>query len=142
MRKKGCWLVPTIGPGHRCWPAKVCPSTVCASQLPELAAFAKAVPDLTIILNHLGAPEVGLDKFVAAALWHLDNWSTPFVSLRLHPALELFSGAAQHVAADWIDLPVGVEEADDPLGLLERPDQAVEQDPVETAIAEADARCG
>ena len=27
-------------------------------------------------------------------------------------------GAAQHVAADWIDLPVGVEEADHPLGLL------------------------
>ena len=27
---------------------------VCFPQLPELADFAKAVPDLTIILNHLG----------------------------------------------------------------------------------------
>jgi len=27
---------------------------VCFPQLPELAAFAKAIPDLTIILNHLG----------------------------------------------------------------------------------------
>jgi hypothetical protein len=27
---------------------------VCCPQLPELAAFARAVPDLTIILNHLG----------------------------------------------------------------------------------------
>ena len=27
---------------------------VCFPQLPELAAIAKAVPDLTIILNHLG----------------------------------------------------------------------------------------
>src|SRR5207253_7255389 len=27
---------------------------VCFPQLPELAAFAKSVPDLTIILNHLG----------------------------------------------------------------------------------------
>src|SRR4029077_13973119 len=27
---------------------------VCFPQLPELAAFAKAVPDLTIVLNHLG----------------------------------------------------------------------------------------
>jgi predicted TIM-barrel fold metal-dependent hydrolase len=27
---------------------------VCFPQLPELAAFAKTVPDLTIILNHLG----------------------------------------------------------------------------------------
>ena len=27
---------------------------LCFPQLPELAAFAKAVPDLTIILNHLG----------------------------------------------------------------------------------------
>src|SRR3984893_10253176 len=28
-------------------------TAVCFSQMPELAAFAKAVPDLTIILNHL-----------------------------------------------------------------------------------------
>src|SRR4029079_13070890 len=29
-------------------------TAVCFPQLPELAAFAKALPELTIILNHLG----------------------------------------------------------------------------------------
>ena len=36
-------------------------------------------------------------------------------------------------------MPIGAEKADHPLGLLKRLDQAVEQDPVEAAIAEADA---
>jgi hypothetical protein len=34
----------------------------------------------------------------------------PTVGLLLHPALELFSGAAQHLAADRIDLSVGVKK--------------------------------
>ena len=90
-------------------------------------------------LIRLGAAEVGLDKFVAAALGRLDDRSIPFAGLLLHPALELFSGAAQHIAADRIEVPVGIEKSDDPLGLLKRLDQAVEQDPVKAAIAEADA---
>ena len=90
-------------------------------------------------LIRLGTPEVGLDKFVATTLWRFHDRSLPSVGLLLHPALELFSGGAQHIAADRIDLPVAVEEADHPLRLLERLDQAVEQDPVEAAIAEADA---
>src|SRR5438552_11122362 len=85
-----------------------------------------------------GAPEVGLDEFVAATLWRLDDWGIPSVGLFLHPVLELFGGAAQHISADRIDPPVGVEKADHPLGLLKRLDQAVEQDTVEAAIAEAD----
>jgi L-fuconolactonase len=32
---------------------------VCFPQLPEVAAFARAVPDLTIVLNHLGGPDAG-----------------------------------------------------------------------------------
>jgi glutathione S-transferase len=48
---------------------------VCFPQLPELAAFAKAVPDLTIILNHLG----GLTRFV-------QNWTETV----LQPALAGF----------------------------------------------------
>ena len=44
---------------------------VCFPQLPELAAFAKTVPDLTIILNHLGGltrigPYAGRDEEVMA----------------------------------------------------------------------------
>jgi hypothetical protein len=49
-----------------------------------------------------------------------------------------FRAGTQHIPADRIDLPVAREQADHPLRLLERLDQAVEQDPVEAAIAEAD----
>ena len=90
-------------------------------------------------LIRLGTPEIGLDKFVAAALWRLDDRSIPSVGLFLHPALELFSRPAQHIAADRINSPVGVEKADYPFGLLKRLDQTVEQDTIEAAIAEADA---
>src|SRR2546423_8186971 len=47
-------------------------------------------------LIRLGAAEVGLDEFVAAALWRLDERGVPSVGLFLYPVLELFSGAAQH----------------------------------------------
>ena len=47
--------------------------------------------------------------------------------------------AAQHFSADRIDLSVAAEKADHPLGLLKWLDEPVEQDPVETAIAKADA---
>jgi L-fuconolactonase len=47
---------------------------LCFPQLPELAAFAKAVPDLTIILNHLGGlnrvgPYANRDDEVLATWW-------------------------------------------------------------------------
>jgi hypothetical protein len=35
-------------------------------------------------------------------------------------------------------IPVGVEEADDALGLLKGLDEPIEQDPIETPIPEAD----
>jgi hypothetical protein len=70
-------------------------------------------------LIRLGAFEVGLDKFVAPALWRLDKRSIPLVGLLLHPSLKLFSGAAQHIAADRIDPPVGAKKADHPFGPAE-----------------------
>jgi hypothetical protein len=89
-------------------------------------------------LIRFGAPEVGLDIFVATTLWRLDDRSLPSVGPLLHPAVESFSGGTQHIPADRTDLPVAGEQTDHPLRLLERLDQAVEQDPVEAAIAEAD----
>jgi hypothetical protein len=53
--------------------------------------------------------------------------------------LKLFGGDAQHTAADRIELPIAAEEAKQPLGLLKRLDQPVEQDPVKAAVFEADA---
>ena len=45
--------------------------------------------------------------------------------------------SAQYISADGILIAVGAEKADQPLGLLERLDKAVEQNPVREAIAEA-----
>src|SRR6201987_3398119 len=56
-------------------------------------------------LIRLGAAEVGLDKFVAATLWRLDDWSIPAVGLLLPPLLELFGGPPRHIAADPKDPP-------------------------------------
>lgn len=46
---------------------------------------------------------------------------------------------ASERSADRIDLPAAAQKADHPLGKLKRLDEAVEQNPVETAIAEADS---
>jgi hypothetical protein len=73
-------------------------------------------------LIRLGALEVGLDEFVAPAPWRLDNRGTPSVGLLFDPGLELFGSAAQHIAADRIELPVAAEEPDHSLGLLKRLD--------------------
>ena len=77
-------------------------------------------------LIRLGALEVGFDKFVAPALWRLDNRRAPSLGPLLDPGLKLFGGTAQHIAADRVELPVAGEEADHPLGLLKRLDQPVE----------------
>src|ERR1700730_11576768 len=90
-------------------------------------------------LIRLGCLEVRVDEFVTPALWRLDNRGVPLVGLILHPALKLLCGAAQDIAADRIEVPIGSEKADDPLGLLKWLDEPVQQDPVKTPIAKADA---
>ena len=55
MRKKGCWQLPyRAGARALAHMGLSLDIGVCFPQLPELATFAKALPDLTIILNHLG----------------------------------------------------------------------------------------
>jgi len=90
-------------------------------------------------LIRLGCLEVRVDEFVAPALWRLDNRSIPFVGLILDPALKLLGSAAQHIAADRIELPIGSEKANDPLGLLKWLDEPVQQNPIKTPIAKANA---
>jgi len=58
----------------------------------------------------LGSLEVGVDEFVAPALWRLDNRGVPLVGLILDPALELLGGAAQDIAADRIEVAIGSEK--------------------------------
>jgi hypothetical protein len=85
------------------------------------------------------SPEVGLDKFIAAALWCLDDRSVPLVGLFLHPDLKPVGRTPQHVSADRVEVSIGIKKPDDSLRLLKRLDQPVEKNPVEAAIAETDA---
>jgi hypothetical protein len=45
----------------------------------------------------------------------------------------------QHIPAHRVLISIGAEETDDPLGLLEGLDDAVEQDPVEATVCESNA---
>jgi hypothetical protein len=51
----------------------------------------------------------------------------------------LLGDITQHVSADGVLIPIGAEESDHALRLLEGLDEAVEQNPVKAAIPETNA---
>ena len=86
---------------------------VCFPQLPEVAAFAKALPDLTIILNHLGGltrtgPYANRDNEV------LDTWRKGIAGLAdcRNVYLKLGGIGMPRMGFDWHtrDKPIGSEE--------------------------------
>jgi len=86
---------------------------LCFPQLPELAAFAKAVPDLTIVLNHLGGltrvgPYANRDEEVLAA------WRRGIAGLAdcRNVNLKLGGIGMPRMGFDWHrrDKPIGSEE--------------------------------
>jgi predicted TIM-barrel fold metal-dependent hydrolase len=86
---------------------------VCFPQLPELAAFAKAVPDLTIILNHLGGltrigPYANRDDEV------LPTWQGGLAAVAQCPNVNLKLGGIgmPRLGFDWHTRarPIGSEE--------------------------------
>src|ERR1700751_3942945 len=86
---------------------------VCFPQLPELAAFAEAVPNLTIILNHLGgltriAPYPNRDDEV------LPNWRGGLAEVAKCPNVNLKLGGIgmPRLGFDWYTRarPIGSEE--------------------------------
>jgi hypothetical protein len=87
----------------------------------------------------LGVLEVRNDKLVAAPHGSIEDRDIPPLRSVLGPVVKLRGDVAQYVTADGIHLAIGVEETDDPLFLLERLNDAIEQDAVEAAIVEPDA---
>ncbi len=86
---------------------------VCFPQLPELADFARAVPDLTIVLNHLG----GLTRVGAFAERPdevLATWRGGIAAVAACPNVNLKLGGIgmPRVGFDWHtrDKPIGSEE--------------------------------
>ena len=86
---------------------------VCFPQLPELAAFARALPDLTIVLNHLGGltrigPYANRDDEVLA------TWRSGIATLApcLNVNLKLGGIGMPRLGFDWHtrEKPIGSEE--------------------------------
>jgi predicted TIM-barrel fold metal-dependent hydrolase len=86
---------------------------VCFPQLPELADFAKALPDLTIVLNHLGGlqrvgPYAGREEEVLA------TWRRGIAAVAQCPNVNLKLGGIgmPRLGFDWHtrEKPIGSEE--------------------------------
>ena len=83
--------------------------------------------------------EVWIDEVVAAAIRGVQNWNVPLRCPPFQPLLELLGDAAQRVAADRVQLPIRVEEANNALWLLERLNQPVQQKPIKASIIPTNA---
>ena len=86
-----------------------------------------------------GMTKVGLDKVVASTFGSFQDRGIPFLGTILHPVVELLSDFPQHIPAHRVLISIGAEESDYPLGLLERLNDAVEQNPIKAAISEPNA---
>ena len=82
-------------------------------QLPELAEFAKAVPDLTIILNHIGGL-LGVGPYANRRDEVLANWRSGIAAVAECPNINVKLGGMgmPHVGFDWHtrEKPIGSEE--------------------------------
>src|SRR5579862_3982232 len=83
--------------------------------------------------------KIGIDEVITAAWRSIEHRDAPSVRPLLNPPLEVFGNVAQDLAAHRINLPIGVEEADRALGLLERLNQTVEQNAIEAPVVPANA---
>jgi hypothetical protein len=82
----------------------------------------------------LGSSEIRVNEFVATALRRFHDRNIALGCSLFHPALESFGNVSQGMASYWVKLAIRIEETYNPLGLLERLNQAIEKNAVETAI--------
>src|SRR5215469_14934032 len=83
--------------------------------------------------------KIRVDEFVTPALWRVDDRDAALRGSLFHPALKLVGDVAQGIPCYRVKLPIGVEEADHSLRLLERLYQPIQQNAVEAAIVPMDA---
>ena len=97
-------------------------------------------PSATKLSNSPPCPfEIGIDKVIATTLRSLYHWDVALFRPLLQPALKLLGNVPEHMPAHRIKLPVGIEEADDAFGLLERLNQTVQQDAIEATVLPSNA---
>src|SRR6476660_3471848 len=87
----------------------------------------------------LGPLEIGRHEVVTPSSGRVDNGCTPFLGTVLDPVVELLGDVTQTLAGDSLAAAISIEETNDSLGLLERLDQAVEQDAVKAAVVKFNA---
>lgn len=87
----------------------------------------------------LGLPEIGSHPVITSSGGWLEDGRTPLLGTVGDPVVELLGDVAQPVAGHPLTTTVSIEETDHSLGLLEGLDEAVEEDPVETAVVQFDA---
>jgi hypothetical protein len=111
--------------GYRSHPPPCDPDRTCQLQIPRPWAYAYLEDD-----RHgagLGSSEVWIDESVATALRRLDDRDLVPRGPFGHPTLKLVGDVAQDRPRHRIGLSVRIEEADDPLRLLKRLNQPIEQ---------------
>ena len=85
-----------------------------------------------------GSLEVGIDEIIASSLGRFQDPHAPLLRPVRYPVPILLGTVAKFIAGHPLALAVGVEEADDSLGLLERLDQPVQQQSVQAPVMEPD----
>src|SRR5262249_12974302 len=83
--------------------------------------------------------EILADKVVSPTRRSVQEGDVPCLGSVLDPVMELIGDVAEGVPAHPLMIPVRVKEPDDPLGLLERLDEPIEQDAIEAPVPEPDA---
>ncbi len=78
----------------------------------------------------LGAAEIGIHEIIPAALGSVQDRHPLLLGVLHDPIPELARDIRQEMACHTLSVSIGIEETDHPLCLLERLDQAIEQDAV------------
>jgi len=83
--------------------------------------------------------EVWINEVIAAAFRSVHDRDAALARPIFQPILKLLGNAAQRISGDRIELPIGIEEADNPFWLLERLDQPIQQDAIKATIVPTNA---
>jgi hypothetical protein len=85
-------------------------------------------------------PKVGIDERISPLpIRRLNDGHVPLGRAGGYPVLVLRSDRAKDGFAHRVEVPIGVEEAHNALGLLKGLDEPIEQDSIETPVRETDA---
>jgi hypothetical protein len=86
-----------------------------------------------------GTFEVRVDEVITTPFRCLQDGDVSLRAPTFYPQLKLLGDRTQCVPGYRVELSVGIKESEYPFRLLERLNEAIEQDPVEAAVVPGDA---